>query len=353
MVRRRARRRRSSNSPPKRSMPTSSTSPRSAIRSRCRPGRIICCHGCRGASARTCAHPTLSRIRSSSWAEGCCRASTDRPRCSCTRRREANVIRSTARARKRHARRFATTPPAMPRRCSGSRATSATSSADRPSATACSTSRRPLTSRWRLASRRAPARTSQSRGADRSGRRKHSLTNFNSAVARAPQSLLGWRIAWLHAGLSGGQSVAETAACAAISYRAFLSYSHRDQDWAKWLHAALEGYRIDRDLIGRATALGPVPKTLRPIFRDREDFSAGHSLTAQTLAALEASQFLIVICSPHAVQSKYVEEEIRRFKLLGRGDRIIPLIVEGEPGDPQRECFPAALRFKLAPDGSL
>jgi len=147
--------------------------------------------------------------------------------------------------------------------------------------------------------------------------------------------------------------VAETAATAPISYRAFLSYSHRDQDWAKWLHAALEGYRVDRDLIGRATALGPVPKTLRPIFRDREDFSAGHSLTAQTLAALEASQFLIVICSPHAMQSKYVEEEIRRFKLLGGADRIIPLIVDGEPGDPQRECFPGALRFKLTPDGSL
>ena len=146
--------------------------------------------------------------------------------------------------------------------------------------------------------------------------------------------------------------MAETAATAPISYRAFLSYSHRDQDWAKWLHSALEGYRIDRDLIGRTTALGPVPKTLRPIFRDREDFSAGHSLSEQTLAALEASQFLIVICSPHAAQSKYVEEEIRHFKLLGRGDRIIPLIVEGEPGDPERECFPAALRFKLGRDGA-
>jgi hypothetical protein len=37
---------------------------------------------------------------------------------------------------------------------------------------------------------------------------------------------------------------------------------------------------------------------LRPIFRDREDFAAGPSLSEQTLAALEASQFLIVICSP-------------------------------------------------------
>ena len=52
-----------------------------------------------------------------------------------------------------------------------------------------------------------------------------------------------------------------------------LSYNHRDTRWGKWLHRALEGYHIDRDLIGRAGTAGPVPKTLRPIFRDREDFS--------------------------------------------------------------------------------
>jgi len=144
-------------------------------------------------------------------------------------------------------------------------------------------------------------------------------------------------------------SVAETVA---FKYRAFLSYSHRDTRWAKWLHGALEGYRIDKELVGRSTAQGPIPKALRPIFRDREDFSAGHSLTQQTLAALEASQFLIVICSPNAAQSQYVNEEIRRFKAMGRADRVIPVIVDGEPANPERECFPAALRFKLGPDGA-
>jgi len=138
-----------------------------------------------------------------------------------------------------------------------------------------------------------------------------------------------------------------------LKYRAFLSYSHRDTAWAKWLHRALEAYRIDKDLVGRETAHGPVPKTLRPIFRDREDFSAGHSLSEQTLAALEASQSLIVICSPNAAQSAYVNEEIKHFKALGRAARVIPVIVAGEPGDPQRECFPPAVRFKLGADGAL
>jgi TIR domain len=139
----------------------------------------------------------------------------------------------------------------------------------------------------------------------------------------------------------------------AFKYRAFISYSHRDTSWARWLHNALERYRIDRDLVGRASPVGPLPKTLRPIFRDREDFSAGHSLTEQTLAALDASQFLIVICSPSAAVSKYVNEEVRHFKKTGGASHVIPIIVDGEPGDATRECFPPALRFKLGPDGGL
>ena len=143
------------------------------------------------------------------------------------------------------------------------------------------------------------------------------------------------------------------AQTAAIKYRAFLSYSHRDTPWAKWLHAALEGYRIDKDLVGRQTPAGAVPKSLRPIFRDREEFSAGHSLSEQTTVALEGAQFLVVLCSPNAAKSQYVNEEIRRFKALGRGGQVIPLIIDGEPGDTERECFPPAVRFKLAPDGAL
>ena len=96
-----------------------------------------------------------------------------------------------------------------------------------------------------------------------------------------------------------------------------------------------------------------MPGTLRPIFRDREDFSAGHSLAAATIAALEASQFLIVVCSPNAAKSEYVNEEIRRFKEFGRSQFIIPVIVGGNPGEGDDQCFPPALRFKVGADGAL
>jgi tetratricopeptide (TPR) repeat protein len=138
-----------------------------------------------------------------------------------------------------------------------------------------------------------------------------------------------------------------------FKYRAFLSYSHRDRSWSEWFHGALEHTRIDKDLIGRETSAGPVPPSLRPIFRDREDFSAGASLDKQTVAALEASQFLVVLCSPDAGTSRHVNEEVRRFKALGGAERIIPVIVGGQPGGEVSECFPPALRFHVGPDGLL
>lgn len=139
----------------------------------------------------------------------------------------------------------------------------------------------------------------------------------------------------------------------AYKYRAFISYSHADTSWAKWLHCGLEGFRIDKDLVGRETATGTVPKSLRPVFRDRDDFTAGRTLTDQTLSALDASLALIVICSSAAAKSQYVTEEIRLFKSRHPDRPVIPLIVDGTPGDPEAECFPPALRFGLDEDGQI
>ncbi len=138
-----------------------------------------------------------------------------------------------------------------------------------------------------------------------------------------------------------------------IKYRAFISYSHADTAWAKWLHRGLEGFRIDKDLAGRETATGAIPPSLRPIFRDRDDFTAGHTLNEQTQAALDASAALIAICSPSAAKSHYVNEEIRSFKSLYPKRPVIPLIVAGKPDDNELECFPPALKFKLDAKGRI
>ncbi len=118
----------------------------------------------------------------------------------------------------------------------------------------------------------------------------------------------------------------------AATYRAFISYSHADTSWAKWLHTSLEGFRIDKDLAGRTTPMGPVPATLRPVFRDRDEFTAGHTLTEQTIAALDASAALIVLCSPAAARSHYVNEEVRLFKSRHPHRPVIPVILGGTAG---------------------
>ena len=137
------------------------------------------------------------------------------------------------------------------------------------------------------------------------------------------------------------------------NYRAFLSYDHDDKRLAHELHRKLESYRIDRDLVGRASATGNVPRSLSPIFLDRAELAAGRQLGDELDAALESSDFLIVVCSQFAAQSQYVNNEVRRFKQMGRSDRIIPYILSGEPGDPKRECFMPALKYQVRPDGTL
>jgi formylglycine-generating enzyme required for sulfatase activity len=138
-----------------------------------------------------------------------------------------------------------------------------------------------------------------------------------------------------------------------LKYRAFLSYSHADTRAAKRVHGRLEGFHVDKELVGRETPTGPIPETLRPIFRDRHEFDAGGSLVEQTIAALDGSAALIVLASPHAARSKYVNEELRQFKSRHPERPVIPLIVDGDPGDPEKECFPPTLRFSVASDGVI
>jgi TIR domain len=134
-----------------------------------------------------------------------------------------------------------------------------------------------------------------------------------------------------------------------FKYRAFLSYSHKDISWARWLHVRLEQFRIDKDLIGRRTPVGPVPKTLRPIFRDREDFSGGNTLADATVAAIDAAAALIVLCSAASAARPAVNEEVRLFRSRHPDRPVIPVIVDGA----WPENFPPALRYELTSDGAI
>ncbi|MFK5924971.1 MAG: toll/interleukin-1 receptor domain-containing protein [Verrucomicrobiota bacterium] len=128
-------------------------------------------------------------------------------------------------------------------------------------------------------------------------------------------------------------------------YRAFISYSHRDAKWAMWLHRSLERYVVPLDAYPSDKKLqrdlSKDNRRLSPIFRDRDEMPASVSLAATIHDALEESENLIVLCSPSAASSQYVNAEIEIFCKLrpGNKQKIYALIVEGEPPD----CFPEAL----------
>lgn len=119
-------------------------------------------------------------------------------------------------------------------------------------------------------------------------------------------------------------------------YDAFISYRHveRDRQWAEWLIHALESYRVPKALRQRG-----LPPRLRKVFRDEDEVPASSDLNDQIREALIASRFLIVICSAFTPRSKWVEREIEIFNDLGRGDQVLALLTEGEPGD----SFPSAM----------
>ncbi|MDF1752010.1 MAG: TIR domain-containing protein [Verrucomicrobiales bacterium] len=154
-------------------------------------------------------------------------------------------------------------------------------------------------------------------------------------------------------------------------YWAFISYRHLDnqqpgRQWANWLHQMLEAYEVPEDLVGQNNGIGEtIPDRIYPVFRDEEDLPADADLTRGIRSAIERSKYLIVLCSPQSAQSKYVSEEIKYFKQLGRRNRIVAVLIEGEPNSswdigkqklgfsPFQESFPLPLIHPVLNDGEI
>ena len=130
-------------------------------------------------------------------------------------------------------------------------------------------------------------------------------------------------------------------------YDAFLSYRHLPLDHAvaQRLQTLLENYRPPKNLPELRH------KRIRRIFRDQSELPTSSDLGADIQEALLSSRYLIVICSEALKESVWCMEEIRLFKAAhgGRTDRILTLLVSGEP----RDVFPEALtqQAEPGPDG--
>jgi hypothetical protein len=132
-------------------------------------------------------------------------------------------------------------------------------------------------------------------------------------------------------------------------YDAFVSYTgsgnadpgaaRLDREVAQSLIRLLETYRTPRSLSRERQ----VPRRLRRVFRDRDELAAATDLEASLIEPLRRSRFLIVVCSPRARNSRWVNQEIATFSQLRGEDHILTLLIEGEPGD----AFPPALIRRL------
>lgn len=131
-------------------------------------------------------------------------------------------------------------------------------------------------------------------------------------------------------------------------YDAFISYSHAD---ARNLAAAT---KIETDLEHL-----PLPKTIRRqlgrrhlnVFRDVSDLT-GSRLAPSLERHLAESRTLLVLCSPAARASEYVDLEIRRFAALRDRSEIFPILIDGtlnhDPkSDPSQWALPDALADML------
>lgn len=120
-------------------------------------------------------------------------------------------------------------------------------------------------------------------------------------------------------------------------YDAFITghYSNPDQRIAEHLQRDLEKYRAPRSLRKRGTS-----SRLNDVFLDREGVPSSSESGGDITRALQQSRFLIVVCSPRTPGSERVAKQIEAFRESGRADKVLALLIEGEP----EQSFPSLLR---------
>ncbi|MBQ3037167.1 MAG: toll/interleukin-1 receptor domain-containing protein [Lachnospiraceae bacterium] len=127
-----------------------------------------------------------------------------------------------------------------------------------------------------------------------------------------------------------------------LHYDAFISYRHTELDKfvAENLHKKLEAYRMPADVAKKRQGM---KNKIERVFRDQEELPLTSDLNDPIMAALHNSDWLIVICSPRLRESVWCKKEIETFvKLRGR-QRVLAVLVEGEPS----ESFPDELLFEV------
>ena len=111
-------------------------------------------------------------------------------------------------------------------------------------------------------------------------------------------------------------------------YNAFISYRRtaRDTAVAKEIQHSLERFRVPAG-IRRTTGRDKIDR----IFRDQEELEITSNLSKRIEDALQASEYLIVICSPQYTESPWCLHELETFIQLRGRDHVLCVLSDGEP----------------------
>ncbi len=121
-----------------------------------------------------------------------------------------------------------------------------------------------------------------------------------------------------------------------MKYEAFISYRHREIDEvvAKHIQKIIERYRVPKKI---AKTIGKTH--VGKVFRDSDELQAASNLSEIIRTGIENSEWLIVICTKRYKDSVWCMEEIEHFIELNGREKVIVILVEGEPN----ESFPSIL----------
>lgn len=132
---------------------------------------------------------------------------------------------------------------------------------------------------------------------------------------------------------------------------AAVSYVFEDALWCSWLFDEFDGLRVPKALIHRPSRHGlPYPDriSMTPDPSDTEQLDGYRD-------ALRKAQHLILVVSPASGHSALLTEHLRIFRGITDGERIIAIIVKGDPGSPDaepasesdREWLPSCLQWRF------
>lgn len=124
------------------------------------------------------------------------------------------------------------------------------------------------------------------------------------------------------------------------TYDAFISYRHSELDKfvAENLHKAMETFKLPKNILRSDTVSR---KRIERVFRDKDELPLTSNLEDPIISALKESEFLIVICSPRLRESLWCKREIETFIKFHGKEKVLAVLVEGEP----EESFPEELLY--------